>query len=157
MSTTSPQNARSYRLTQGNLVLVIAAATTLLGIAAVAMVSNSNIAQSLVRATTRQPEPLTELYFINPASLPSHMTAGTNQTISYRVANHENQPTTYHARVTLVQNGQLTVIQTKTFSLADGASEDIAVPFTAPTQGQTVEFVVDLPDQNISIHFRSTT
>ena len=148
------------RLPRGKIVFgIIAGLAVALAVYAAFVIpprlSQSQAAQALTLATTRQPEHFTELYFSDPESLPKEVEADEPSKFTYRVTNREGRTVTYTTRVILVENGRLKVIQRTTVTLLDGQSKDVVVPFTATTSGHSLELIVELIDQDMSIHFRS--
>jgi hypothetical protein len=149
------------RLTRGKIALLagsslaVVAALVLGALMVMPSLRKTEAAQALTLATTKQPEQYTELYFINPTNLPKTVKAGVAEGFAYRVINHQGRTVTYHARTTMVANGQAAVLGTTSFTLQPGQTRDIDVPFTAPAEGQALEFIVDLPEQQLGIHFRS--
>ncbi len=111
--------------------------------------------QAVVLATTKQPEPFTELYFSNPNNLPKLITARVAARFSYEVVNHEAQTENYQADVTMVENGRSRSLGNAEFSLADEQSVTETVVFAAASAHETIELIVALPSQNETIHFWS--
>src|SRR4051794_39427500 len=54
-------------------------------------------------ATTKLPEPYTELYFTDYGTLPPKISVDEPYVIHYRFTNHENHPVTYQYRIVLTQ------------------------------------------------------
>lgn len=95
------------------------------------------------------PERFSELYFINPESLPSSTTAGKTVSFSFAISNAEGVTTTYPYSVYFqYPDGAKAIFATGTVSLADNASTTIAISHTFTASNLTGEVVVNLPSLN---------
>jgi hypothetical protein len=138
------------------LVLAISAVGAIFVMLLVIM-SNQSVRHAITLATTRQPEHFTELYFNNHQHLPAQLDVNVPTTFSYHVTNHEAGPVTYHAWISVVENGKVRLLSHDTFTLSDGAGNDHSVIFSEPLPHQNIQLIIDLPDQNQRIYFRSQT
>jgi uncharacterized membrane protein len=111
--------------------------------------------QAFVLATTKQPEPFTELYFNNTNNLPKLVQDRVAAHFSYEVVNREGRAASYSAEVTLVENGKSESLGKQKLILLDNQSANETVTFTAAKPHETLELIVALPGQNESIHFWS--
>ena len=109
-------------------------------------------------ATTRQPEPFTELYFVKPEALPRQIDAGKAYTQSFAIANHENQTVTYTYQVSVTDaNGVKTDTPVKV-NIASASTVTRSFTYTEPTANQPdVLITVTLinKNQNIQFHVKS--
>jgi hypothetical protein len=95
------------------------------------------------------PERYTELYFTNPAAIPTSITAGKPATFSFTVVNHEGVTTTYpYSSYFVDPSAERIILASGTISLADGASATIPVSYKFAAAPVTGEVVVDLPSLN---------
>jgi hypothetical protein len=112
------------------------------------------LARDFRLATSAPKEPFTALYFTDPHALPVSVTKGKPQTVHFTIENHQSAPMTYMYHTTLTGN-RLPIVGTKTITLAPEQSADLPLSFTATESGETLEVIVELPQQGQSIHFWS--
>jgi hypothetical protein len=113
------------------------------------------MSNALALATTHQTEPFTELSFVNPTNLPKVVSAKQPATFRYAVTNHQGQQTIYHANIAISENGRLRSLGQNQFTLANDNTQDVVVSFMTASPNTNLEVFVTLPDQNLTIHFRS--
>ena len=100
-----------------------------------------------------QPERYTELYFDQPATLPSVWPAKPVG-FAFHVHNVEGRPVTYHYTVLETSaTGVQTTVQAGQLALASDAAQDVAVQLALPVAKTRTEVTVVLPDQQQQIHF----
>lgn len=101
---------------------------------------------------THQPEPLTELYFTDPQKVPVTYQAWLPETFNFTIHNLENKDITYYYRIYTDTN---TGFPLQTVKVLNGQYKDIAasIKLDAKDFGQTSEVIVELTDQQQSIHF----
>lgn len=100
-----------------------------------------------------QPERFTELYFDQPAQLPS-VWADRPVTFAFHVRNVENQNLTYHYQVLEgTGSGPQQVVKTGQLALTNGSSQDVPVQLALQVAKTRTEVTVWLPDQQQQIHF----
>lgn len=131
-------------------------AASLIAVAAIIAVgfAQPTLARDFTLATSTHPEHFTELYFNNLLSLPPVIDKGKPENLSFTIANHEGSSTTYHYRVSIVENGHLKST-VASVTLSPEQTAHLPVHFVAAKAGETIEIIVELPDQNQSVHFRS--
>lgn len=101
-----------------------------------------------------QPEPVTELYFVSPNSLPHNVTSPVPAQFSFRVISHEASPTTYSYLVTISTPGLPDkVLTTGNFTILDSESNDIPVTFSVSKAGVRSLINVQLIGRSENIHF----
>lgn len=102
-----------------------------------------------------EPERLTELYFAQPNSLPTHYVPGQAQTISFTVHNLEYRATTYSYQVTEAPEGgsTTTTLTSGIFHLNQNQFKTLSLSLPLTDLGPRVSVAVNLPNQNESIHF----
>src|ERR1700729_1478135 len=80
----------------------------------------------VVNATTRQPQPYTELYFTQPDQLPSSVRAGQTLPVAFTVHNVEARQISYTYSIDFTpENGRTTVLRQRQLVLADGRTTNI--------------------------------
>jgi hypothetical protein len=99
------------------------------------------------------PERFTELYFTDPASLPTSTTSGETLSFSFTINNLEGATTAYPYVVYFqTPTGGSIVLRRDTISLADNASTTIPISYTFASLKKEVveqgEVVVNLPTLN---------
>jgi hypothetical protein len=110
---------------------------------------------TLIAATSQQPETYTELSFVRAGKLPAELKPGTVYHATYRITNHEAGPMAYQASITLVENGRPRLLRMDSPVIAQGASQNFTVPFSAARPDTTIQIIIDLPAHHQSIHFES--
>ena len=102
-----------------------------------------------------EPERLTELYFTQPNSLPTHYTSGQTQTVNFTVHNLEYQTTDYHYQIVeqTADGSQSQTLASGRFSLPQNASKHQSVIITTADIGQNVKVEVRLVNVNESIDY----
>lgn len=111
--------------------------------------------QAFKLATTHQPERFTELFFVDPTSLPAVITAGKKYGGSFAVVNHEGAPTTYRYQVTVTDAGQTAYQTVHAVTIGDGHKITVPFGFEAQKPLQEVRIVITLLDQQQSVHFKA--
>lgn len=95
------------------------------------------------------PERFTELYFADPATIPTSTTEGKIMSFAFTVNNLEGVTVTYpYASYFEYPNGVRVVFASGTITLADGASTTIKVAHMLKTSNLVGKVVVDLPSLN---------
>jgi hypothetical protein len=138
--------ARMLRVTTG-----IAIATMAFGVWAT--FQNADVRQSVALATSRRPNPFTQLYFVDPVHLPRY-TAGQPNQFAYRITNNQPDTSTYTAHVTLTQDNKTTLLRTDTMTIGPGNSADITVNFTPQSNAKPYTVTVALPARQQQIRFQ---
>lgn len=113
-----------------------------------------NIARAWSFATSHQPERYTELYFNDPAHLPSYAPAGKIQSVVFVIVNHEAEARTYTYRMS-IRIGKVTTTRTATVTLRDGQSATGTIQFKIPLPNEQVYGTVDLLGTGQHLAFRS--
>jgi hypothetical protein len=149
------QKSKRLKMSPGDLILRIAAGLAvlafLLEVALPALFAN----KSIRLATTAQIEPVTELYFVDHVHLPKEMPAGVSTEVSFHIQNNQGKDLIYYPRVTLFEDGAPHRVPQRALPVTSGAGQDVPVFVDPAKPGENLELVIDLPDQGISIHFRS--
>lgn len=147
-----PQPAKPSAIRRWGLPLT---ALLLVVITVFATQSSASSAQTtLIQATSKQPEKLTELYFNPSGDLPKSLSITAPSTFTYHVTNQELRNLRYSPVITIIEAGHARVLQSDQFTLPSGQGRDTVVKFTPLLAGVDIELVVSLPEQNESIHFR---
>ncbi len=95
------------------------------------------------------PERFTELYFTNPAAIPTSTISGKPVSFSFTVVNHEGVTTTYsYVSYFINPSAQKTILASGTVSLSEGAAAIIPVSYALTAAPVTGEIVVVLPSLN---------
>jgi uncharacterized protein DUF1616 len=129
------------------VIVAIAAGTAYLS-------ANAGFRHELTLATTRQPEPLTELYFAQPANLPRSATAGQQLPVSFVIHNMESHDMTYSYKVTLrTANGDETEATHADVPVSDGQSKIVTDTITIPAFQTMLQVNVTVINKGQSIHF----
>lgn len=115
---------------------------------------NNKLGGAIAAATSRQAEPLSELYFTDYNALPKRITAGKQYQASFTVANHEGRARSYLYREVLVENGKPRSFPPVSFQLANGASAPQLFYFNALKPGDSVEVIITI-NANQSIHYKA--
>ncbi|MCL6105738.1 MAG: DUF1616 domain-containing protein [Actinobacteria bacterium] len=116
-------------------------------------VKNDAVSAALAPYFTKEPDPLTELYFVNYKSMPKFLDAGKSYPIDFTVVNHENQNHRYSYRVTAYEGSKTTLLAAGYIFLKDGGQVRKELWFTPTTRGAQDEIVVKLVDRQQWITF----
>lgn|GEM_PF-1023305 len=148
------QSEKRIRRQRGVLVstflVVIICAAIILG----TNVFRSGITQAWSLATSHQPERYTELYFNNPAQLPSYAPAHKSQSVAFTIVNHEAQTRTYTYTVQTTV-GKVTTSRTASVTLRDGQTVTDTIHFTIPLPNEQAYSAVKLLGTSQILAFRS--
>lgn len=117
--------------------------------------STPTLSRDFALATSLQPEHYTELYFNSLLSLPPVIESAKPQSLRFTISNHEGVLTTYQYRVSIVENGGVKSVANKSVILSSEQSTSLPVTFSANKPHATIEIIVELPEKNQTIHFRS--
>jgi uncharacterized membrane protein len=104
---------------------------------------------------SRQPEPLTELYFTEHKSLPKKYAPAEATSLSFTVNNLESKAVTYRYEV-VQYNAESTaqsVLKTGSFNLSNNTSHTESVLIAYVDAGTRSRVTVHLVDQNQAIHY----
>jgi hypothetical protein len=128
----------------GTLVVVI-------GLAALFSFSRHNI--TLLKATSHQREPYTELYFASPNNLPTSAMPNALTPLSFVIHNETGQTTSYSYEITFTSPpGQTTLLDEQKLTLASNAARVLAENLNLPPFSGSGELNVSLSAQAESIH-----
>lgn len=108
-----------------------------------------SVSRALAQATTRQPEPYTELYFTNPSQLKKTFAPRTSQAIHFTIRNHEGQATSYPYAIYL--DG--TQITSGSVRLAPDETLPIIETIRINSTKSRLKLTVTLLNTNQSIHY----
>ena len=143
-----PQRDRSrrpYLAAGGLLALAI--------IAGLLVINHNAVSAALKPYFTREPDPLTELYFTDYGALHKFMNAGKGYPLDFTVVNHENGGHTYSYRVTAVEDSATTVLASGRMTLPDGGRSQKKLIYRPKKPGAAVRITVELVDLSQSITF----
>jgi hypothetical protein len=134
---------------------ILIPACTIVVIAALLIIFNAPVSQALSAWNfTPKKETYTELYFNNPENLPKSIVTGEKMRFSFTIHNVEGTQVTYPYTINFVEsNGHTVPISKKTITLADGASQVIAVSVSTISSNEKGHMVVTLTNLNQSIDF----
>ena len=108
----------------------------------------------LIEATTRQPQPYTELYFTSPGKLPSITKIGQSLAVSFTLHNVEGRNVTYTYDINFTTaDGRTTLLRHQQLSLANGRTAVATSPITIPTHTGREEISVVLEHRPEAIHY----
>jgi hypothetical protein len=133
------------------LVLLAGAVITGAGVSAVA------ISRDLNTAVLAAPDTFTELYFASAKQLPDVLPVGAKHTLKFVVVNHQSEVYSYRYRATLIDKQGSKVVKTGIITLQPGQPIVVPVAFTPTVPDTSLTLVVELLDEDLSIHFRSTS
>ena len=128
----------------------------LMGLIAIGL-STPILSHDFALATSVRPEPYTELYFNNLLTLPPSIESGKQQNLHYTIANHEGRLNAYTYRILILEDTVVKTVITKTVAIDSEQSISLPITFIAPKNRETIEVIVELPEQHQSIHFRTTS
>ena len=137
-------------------LLVVVCLTAVLGIGAW-LWKQPGFRRQIAESTSQQPVAFTELSFTDPGVLPKHLLTGRPNMFRFTIANHEDRTVTYSYLVTAESTlGKSTVAQSR-ITIANGASQDVAVQATPPLAGITYLVTVQLVGRPEAIHFTAAS
>lgn len=113
------------------------------------------VSQALTLATTHQAESYTELYFDNSSHLPLYSAASKLQHVSFHLANHEAQVTSYSYTVTLYVGQTATKLAQGTTTLQNGQFIDVPFTYTLRTPNTAAQIFVRLANRPEYITYRT--
>lgn len=114
----------------------------------------SQVRHELTLATTRQPEPLTELYFADAEALPGSLTTGEQDLpVSFVIHNLEAKTVDYTYRVTFSDGTQTVAAPDGSFTLQDGQSQSITQNIKVPAGTARGEVSVQILNKSQKLHF----
>jgi hypothetical protein len=119
--------------------------------------SSSDVRMQIVKSTTRQPTPFTELYFTNAQSLPKDLRGEGPFTFQFTIANHEGRVVGYSYLVTAADTGGTTPITHGAVVIESGQSTPLPVSFVPARIDTTYLVTVQLVGRPETIHFRATS
>jgi hypothetical protein len=150
-----PEDAKEIRPAQNRsllpdnpkmrLLLLVIGVVTICG----ALYAVPSVNRAIVQATTKQPEPFTELYITNPSQLNKTFKPNTKQTIEFTIQNHEGQTTTYPYAVYLDQ----TKLASGTVTLAPNEKSAISETILLKSTKSRAKITITLLSTNQSIHY----
>jgi hypothetical protein len=118
------------------------------------IVNNQSVKNELARATTRQPEHYTELYFAEPSKIPSHVQTGQTVPVSFVVHNIEARDMTYRYTVTYTDAaGAVTTFADNTIIISNGQLQTITHNVVVPAGTGRGQVAVQLINKGQTVHF----
>lgn len=125
--------------------LVVAFVFVVMAVASLtAYVSAQHSFRNAVRlAVTHQPETFTELYFLNPSTLPAYSAPGEKQTVQFHIQNELSvtKKYTYQVSATL---GSKTSVKSVTVPIPAGQGITVAYAFVIPNPNEPITISVKL-------------
>lgn len=116
-----------------------------------------SIKQTIVYATTIQPERFTELYFENHRDLPKNPTPFVQQSFAFTIHNLEYHTMTYHYEVSIQSKNEKQMIETGQITLKQNDYKTIHESFELTEQMNDAQVVVALLNKNEKIYFLLST
>ena len=144
-------------LRRGNFTLFLAAIVGIISLTFTLAISTPTGAEALVLATTKQPQPQTQVYFNDSPHLPTTLAASQAATFSFHITNNEAKTLTYRYFVLDHAPSGDTPISAGSVTLTNGQSADEPVHFSLSGPKQTSRMVVELSYPSKSINFTVTT
>ena len=132
----------------------LCACIVMLGFAAITIWA----ARNNVLTVSAQPDrTVTELYFTHPNDIPTAVTAGQTNTVSFTVSSHLQNIHTYHYQVVVAEAGRTTQAAAGSMTLRSGASDAQTVSYVVPeaAAAATVSVILANEHQVIQYHVRS--
>jgi hypothetical protein len=136
-----------------NIILAISLLLNILFLIPFINAHKEKIKQTIILATTYQPERFTELYFENHLNLPKDTTLNTPKTFAFTIHNLEYRTETYPYEIYIPNNGQKQIIATGTATLNQDQYKTIHETFTLTTQTKRAHMVVNLKNKDQQIAF----
>ena len=118
--------------------------------------THGNVSDAITLATTHQPERYTQLFFDNPAKLPSYAPTGKIQTLNFSIVNNNAEQVTYTYETTITI-GSSTTSTSHSLTLANGQSAQLVTQFTVPTPLTKAQITIHLLGTNQRITLASTS
>jgi len=133
-----------------NRAIRTAIAVAIVALVGCAWLINPSARQTLVAATSRQPEYLTELYFNDHLKLPKTYQAGTTETFNFTIHNQEGHDFTYTYLITI--NGKR-YLQPRQIAVPNGASRTVRKTIAINDTSNRAEVQVSLLGTGQTIHY----
>jgi hypothetical protein len=95
-------------------------------------------------ATKHLPEPYTELYFKDPANLPTYASSTSSHTIYFVISNRQGHSASYGYTIIEATPDNTAVIASSTFNLADNASTTQKITFRIPQPLSSMRITIKL-------------
>lgn len=111
------------------------------------------ISQAATLATTRQPEPFTELYFDNIESLPQKATPGQSVSVSFVIRNLENQQFQYQYAITFTDSQGAVRLYEGDVQIQSSQSQTITHNVVVPDGQGRGKVGVQLTNKGQSVHY----
>ena len=115
------------------------------------------VGDQLALSFTRRPTTGTELYFVDPETLPRTLQTGAANPVEFAVVNHERQTVTYHWIVSATSSVGPVVVAQGDVTVKAGAEARIAASFTPDTVDTTYVISASLAGRSEQIRFRGRT
>jgi len=134
--------------------LVIAIAAIAVGAGALYVATHAgDISRQLTLATSRQPEPFTELYFAEPQDIPQKAVVGQKLNISFVIKNHEAKDMAYTYRLYFTDAQNTTFFGDYQVDVPADRSQTITQEVTVPAGQGRGSLGVQLINKGQSVHF----
>jgi hypothetical protein len=114
----------------------------------------AEVGQEFKLATTKQPEPFTELYFTDPESLPGTIPQAPSELpISFVIHNQESRAMDYTYRVSFKDAQSSVTLPEGKVALQDGQSQSITQHLSVPQGQGRGEISVQIVNKSQQIHY----
>lgn len=111
------------------------------------------IPHQLAISFSRQPTPYTELYFTNPRTLPTFLSASRPDSFSFTIVNHEGRARIYSYVVTLSSSQGTSTVGSGTIGVEDGRASTRVVDVGPAKPSLAYTITVKLLGRSETIHF----
>lgn len=111
--------------------------------------------EALKLATTHQPEPFTELYFVRPTRLPEAVTPNKTYAQTFTIVNHDAPTRIYTYQVTIRDKQGERRQKPVSVTVQNGQQVQQTFRYSTAAIRSPVMITVTLLDQQQSIHFRT--
>ena len=139
-----------------NLIKKIVISIIVVGLFAVVilkLVKYDSVKETIILATTQNPQLLTELYFENHLSLPDKIVLFKENKFQFTIHNLESREIEYHCEAYIDTDGKKNIISMDSILMKNDEYKTIYLNFTIIIPTQRSKVVVNLIDKNQQIFF----
>lgn len=111
------------------------------------------VGHQIALATSRQPEPFTELYFADASALPASAKTGQTIPVHFVIKNLEQKPTDYKYAVSFTDAAGTTELRVAEVRVEPDEAKTINYDVVVPQGEGRGKIGVQLTDKNQSVHF----
>lgn len=112
-----------------------------------------SLKEAIALATTRKPETFTELYFEDHVSLPKTITLYKETSFKFTIHNLENKDNVYLYEITMINGGEIKLMNRGEIFLKNNESKTIEEKFTITKPFTRFMVRVNIVNNNQEIHF----